>query len=161
MVLGVCRRVLGNAHDAEDAFQATFLVLARKTAAGHPPDSLPAWLHTIAHRLALKHRQAQKCRQQREMQSAQTTETIPSRDPLDQLTAREMLQALDEELQLLPESYRLPLILCCLEGRTQDEAADILGWTPGSVRGRLHRGRLGQLQRQVRLEESAKSTDTS
>src|SRR5262249_44343098 len=53
----------------------------------------------------------------------------------------EMLQALDEELQRLPTSYRLPLILCCLEGRTQDEAADMLGWTPDSLRGRLHRGR--------------------
>jgi RNA polymerase sigma factor (sigma-70 family) len=141
MVLGVCRRVLGNVHDAEDVFQATFLVLARKAAEGRPPDSLPAWLHAVAHRLALKHRQSQKRRQNRETRSAQTAETTPPPDPLDQLTAREMLRVLDEELQRLPESYRLPLLLCWLEGRTQDEAADMLAWTPGSVRGRLHRGR--------------------
>jgi RNA polymerase sigma factor (sigma-70 family) len=141
MVLGVCRRLLGNDHDAEDVFQATFLVLARKAAGGHPPDSLPAWLHGTAHRLALKHRQTQKRRQNRETRSAQTAETAQSPDPFDQLTVREMFQALDEELQRLPEINRLPLILCYLEGRTQDEAAEMLGWTPGSVRGRLQRGR--------------------
>src|SRR5262249_49158433 len=131
----------GNECDAEDAFQATFLVLTRKAAAIHPPSSLPAWLHGVAHSLALKHRQAQKRRQNRETRNAQATEAPSSPDPLDQLTAREMLQVLDEELQRLRESYRLPLILCWLEGRTQDEAADVLGWTPDSVRGRLHRGR--------------------
>jgi RNA polymerase sigma factor (sigma-70 family) len=141
MVLGVCRRVLGNAHDAEDVFQATFLVLTRRAAGLRQPNALSAWLHGVAHRLALKHRQTQKCRQHHETKSAQSAEAVPPRDPLDQLTAREMLQALDEELQRLREPYRLPLILCCLEGRTQDEAADILGWTPDSLRGRLHRGR--------------------
>jgi RNA polymerase sigma factor (sigma-70 family) len=140
MVLGVCRRLLGNDHDAEDVFQATFLVLARKAAGGHPPDSLPAWLHGTAHRLALKHRQTQKRRQNRETRSEQTDGNV-SPDPFNQLTAREVFQALDEELQRLPEINRLPLILCYLEGRTQDEAAEMLGWTPGSVRGRLQRGR--------------------
>src|SRR5262249_40567371 len=139
MVLGVCRRVLGNAHDAEDTFQATFLVLTRKAAGFHPPSALPAWLHGVAHSLALKHLQTQRRRQHGETRSAKIAGTAPP-DPLDQLTAREMLQVLDEELQRLPESYRLPLILCWLEGRTQDEAAGVLGWTPGSVRGRLHRG---------------------
>src|SRR5262245_12820267 len=141
MVLSVCRRVLGNVHDAEDAFQATFLVLTRKAASIRPPSSLPAWLHGVAHSMALKQRQTQSRRQGREMRSARTAGTTPLPDPLDQLTAREMLQTLDEELQRLRESYRLPLILCWLEGHTQDEAADMLGWTLDSVKGRLKRGR--------------------
>jgi RNA polymerase sigma factor (sigma-70 family) len=141
MVLGVCRRVLGNLHDAEDVFQAVFLVLARKAASIRPSNSLPAWLHGVAHRLALKHRQAQIRRQHREARTAKAAEVPPPSDPLEQLTGREILQALDEELQRLRESYRLPLLLCWLEGLTQDEAAGVLGWTLPSVKARLQRGR--------------------
>jgi RNA polymerase sigma factor (sigma-70 family) len=141
MVLGVCRRLLGNDHDAEDVFQATFLALARKAADGSPPDSLPAWLHGTAHRLSLKHHQTEKRRQNREARTGQAAEAVPPSDPSSQLTVQEMFQALNEELLQLPEINRLPLILCYLEGRTQDEAAEMLGWTPGSLRGRLQRGR--------------------
>jgi RNA polymerase sigma factor (sigma-70 family) len=141
MVLGVCRRLLGNTHDAEDVFQATFFVLARQATAGRVPNSLPAWLHGVARRLALKHRRDQRSRARFEARSVQANGGRLPGDPLEQLTARELLQAVDEELQRLPDAYRQPLILCCLEGRTQDEAAGMLGWTAGSVRGRLQRGR--------------------
>ena len=140
MVLGLCRRVLRDAHAAEDAAQATFLVLARRAAAIRRPETLAAWLHHTARNLALNHLRAEARRRQREQQC---TRPVPAAcpDPLDELTVRELLAIFDEEVQRLPERYRLPLIHCCLEGRTQEEAAGLLGWTPGSVKGRLERGR--------------------
>jgi RNA polymerase sigma factor (sigma-70 family) len=141
MALGVCRRVLRDAQDAEDAAQAAFLVLARKAATLRRPDALAGWLHGVARHLALKCCRAGDRRRERETRGARVASPLPPPDPLDQLTAREMLQVLDEELQRLPEVYRVPVILCCLEGRTQDEAAAQVGWTPGSLRGRLERGR--------------------
>jgi RNA polymerase sigma factor (sigma-70 family) len=140
MVHGVCRRVLRDVQEAEDVFQATFLVLARKAASLRHPDRLAAWLHVTARQLALKSLRAAVRRRQREKCGASINPTA-SADPLDELSARELLQVLDEELQRLPEVYRLPLLLCGLEGRTQEEAARLLGWTPGSVKGRLERGR--------------------
>jgi RNA polymerase sigma factor (sigma-70 family) len=107
MVLGVCRRVLPDAEDAEDAFQATFLVLARKAAALRHPDRLAAWLHVTARQLALKSRRAAVRRQQRERRGPPINSTT-SADPLDELTGRELLQVLDEEMQRLSEVYRLP-----------------------------------------------------
>src|SRR5262245_17510871 len=116
MVLGACRRILNGTQDAEDACQATFLVLARRAAAIHKPESLAAWLHGTAIRLALRCRRAEVRRRCRESRSAQVN-TAPSQpDPLDELSARELLAILDEELQRLPEANRLPLILCLLEG---------------------------------------------
>ncbi|HEY7311970.1 MAG TPA: sigma-70 family RNA polymerase sigma factor [Gemmataceae bacterium] len=140
MVLGVCRRVLRDHQEAEDAFQATFLALARKASSLRHPDRLAAWLHVTARQLALKARRTAERRRQRE-RCCTPIDAAASVDPLEELSAREMLQVLDEEMQRLPEVYRLPLVLCCLEGRTQEEAARLLGWTPGSVRGRLERGR--------------------
>ncbi len=137
MVLGLCRRVLGDAHDAEDAFQATFLALAQKAASIRRPESLAAWLHSTALRLALKARQAAARQQARPVRATPR----PSCSPLDELSARELLAVLDEELQRLPEIYQLPLILCCTEGLSQEEAARRLGWSRGSVKGRLERGR--------------------
>jgi RNA polymerase sigma factor (sigma-70 family) len=139
MVLGVCRRVLHDHQEAEDTCQTTFLALARKAHSLRHPDRLAAWLHVTARQLALKARRAALRRQQRER--CYPSIDTASVDPLDELSAREMLQVLDEEIQRLPEVYRLPLVLCCLEGRTQEEAARLLGWTPGSVHGRLERGR--------------------
>src|SRR5262249_45700500 len=104
------------------------------------PDRLAAWLHVTARQLALKSLRATVRRRQRETRGA-SMNPAASADPLDELSAREMLQVLDEELRRLPEVYRLPLLLCCLEGRTQEEAARLLSWTPGSVKGRLERGR--------------------
>jgi RNA polymerase sigma factor (sigma-70 family) len=148
MVLRVCRWVLGNADDAEDAFQGTFLVLARKAAAVRPREALAAWLHGVARRVALETRAAR----------TRYHETGPLReapadgraDPLAELSARELLTIIDEEIQRLPEQYRLPLIMCCLGGRSLEEAARQLGWTSGSVKGRLERGRARLHDRLVR-----------
>jgi RNA polymerase sigma factor (sigma-70 family) len=141
MVVGVCRGVLRDAHEAEDAAQATFLVLAHKAATIRRPDVLAAWLHRAARHLALKYRRADVRRREREVRSFQAAPAPAPPDPLDELSVRELLAILDEELQRLPDGYRVPLILCCLEGRTQEEAARQLGWTPGAVKGRLERGR--------------------
>ncbi len=141
MVLQVCRRVLGDAHAAADVFQAVFLVLARKAGSLHRPDALAGWLHGVARRLALKAR-ADIVRRQRHLTSTPLPDLVsPQSDPMEELSARELLGLLDDELQRLPEVYRLPMILCCLEGRTQEEAARLLGLTPGAVKGRLERGR--------------------
>jgi RNA polymerase sigma factor (sigma-70 family) len=141
MVLGVCRRVLGNAADAEDACQATFLVLAQRASSVQPAGALAAWLHGVACRVARAARSAGLRRRRRETPAPDLAPPDPRPDPLDELTAREFLLLLDEEIGRLPEVYRLPVICCCLEGRKQEEAAALLGWTPGSVRGRLARGR--------------------
>jgi RNA polymerase sigma factor (sigma-70 family) len=140
MVLRVCRHVLGNRHDAEDAFQATFLVLARKAASIRPPAYLAGWLHGVAYRVALGARTAAR-RRRREHLVSDLAPPDPHPDPLAELTAREALQILEQEVQRLPEAYRLPVVLCCLQGLSQAEAARQLGWTPGSVKGRLERGR--------------------
>lgn len=141
MVQRVCRRVLADADAANDASQAVWLVFARKAATVKPPESLAAWLHGVAWRLAQKARVTECRRLARESPSPDLSPIDPHPDPLADLTARELLNALDEEVQRLPLAYRLPVILCCLEGHTQEEAARKLGWTPGSVKGRLERGR--------------------
>lgn len=140
MVLGVCRRILGDVHEAEDAFQATFLILSRKAASLRRPEALACWLHGVAARLAYKSRAA--ARRRAGHSRTLTTEPADSQpDPLELLTVREMLGLIDKEIGALREAYRLPLVLCDLEGRTQEEAAGLLGWTLGSLRGRLLRGR--------------------
>jgi RNA polymerase sigma factor (sigma-70 family) len=140
LVWNVCRRALGDAHDAEDAFQAAFLVLFRKADTLRSPDELAGWLHGVAHRVAMKARAA-RLRQSSEKRllAEEPAEFHP--DPLAELSARELLTVLDEEVQRLPAVYRLPVVLCYLEGRSQEEAARQLGWSAGSVKGRLERGR--------------------
>jgi RNA polymerase sigma factor (sigma-70 family) len=140
LVLRLCRRLLQREHDVEDAFQATFLVLARRAVAVRCRDSLAAWLHGVAYRVASRVRAAD-ARQQSKVPGAELTPPDPHPDPLDELTARELLAVVDEEVQRLPSAHRLPVVLCCLEGKSQEEAARLLGWTPGSVKGRLERGR--------------------
>jgi RNA polymerase sigma factor (sigma-70 family) len=137
MVLGVCRRALGNTPDAEDACQATFLVLARKAAAVRRGDAVGSWLYGVARRVALRLRTATARRRGREGPLAE----LPGPDTTAEATWRDGLRVLDEELSRLPDAYRAPLVLCYLEGRTQDEAARQLGWTIGTFRGRLERGR--------------------
>ncbi|HEV3443370.1 MAG TPA: sigma-70 family RNA polymerase sigma factor [Gemmataceae bacterium] len=148
MVLQVCRRILGNDDDAEDAFQGTFLVLARRAAAVQPRAALAAWLHGVARRVALKTRAARI--RYHEAGPLLEAPADGRADPLAELSARELLTIIDGEIQRLPERYRLPLILCCLDGRSLEEAARQLGWTSGSVKGRLERGRARLHDRLVR-----------
>jgi RNA polymerase sigma factor (sigma-70 family) len=137
LVSGVCRRVLQNDHDAEDAFQATFLVLSRKAASISWHESVKHWLYEVAYRVALR---ARAHRQRRQAQERQAAAACHAGGP-GEVSWREVQLALDEELQRLPAKYRAPLLLCYLEGHTQEEAARQLGWSPGAVRGRLWRGR--------------------
>ncbi len=141
VVLRVCRRVLADSHAAEDALQATFLVLARRAASVRPRGAVAAWLFGVARRVALKARTAEARRRARLAGAAGNSPPRPPEDPLDRLSARELLALLDEEVARLPERYRLPVVVCCLEGRSVEEAARLLGWTDGSVKGRLERGR--------------------
>ncbi|HEY1186953.1 MAG TPA: RNA polymerase sigma factor, partial [Gemmata sp.] len=137
MVLRVCRRVLGRQEDAEDAFQATFLVLARKAGAVAWHDSIGTWLHTAAHRLAREARRGAVRRHARE-----TRRAVPAAgDALTEVTSRELLAVLDEELAALPDENRGPLILCCLEGMSGDEAARHLGCSESTVKRRLRQAR--------------------
>ncbi len=137
MVWGVCRRILHREQDAEDAFQATFLVLARQAASQQWQDSIRCWLFGVARRAALKARS----RSAKEAPRNQTAEAVDPVDPLSNLTARELFSSLDEEMERLPEQYRVVLILCCLDGKSRDEAARELNCSPGSIKGRLERGR--------------------
>ncbi len=137
MVLRVCRGVLRDGHDADDVFQATFLVLARKAAAIRKGDSVASWLYGVATRAAVQAR-ADASRRRRHEQRASA---MPPSDPTLDLTVRELHAILHEELHRLPEKYRAPLVLCYLEGLTQEEAGRRLGWSKGATRGRLDRGR--------------------
>jgi RNA polymerase sigma factor (sigma-70 family) len=141
MVLGTCRRVLGNTHDAEDVFQAVFLILARKSGSLRHPEALPGWLHGVAVRLAYKARTGAARRRSVAIDSPDAEPRDPHPDPLDALSARDLMGLIDREIARLPEVYRLPLVLCDLEERTQPEAARLLGWKLGSVRNRLLRAR--------------------
>ncbi len=137
LVLGLCRRVLRNADDAEDACQATFLVLARKAASLRKRAALGGWLHGVAYRIAANLRRARARRLRRE----QRVPTPAVYESDGDVTWRELRTVLDEELQRLPQRYRQPLILCYLEGKTRDEAAQELGAGPGALHGLLERGR--------------------
>jgi|GEM_PF-79963 len=130
-VWSACVRLAGR--DAEDAFQAVFLILSRK--AGTVNGSLPAWLHAVTRRVAANLRR--NARRRNEVES--TVRPLEART--DDVSLREGLALLDEELSRLPERYRAVLIVCCLEGRSRDEAAAQLGWSEGQVKGRLERAR--------------------
>jgi RNA polymerase sigma-70 factor (ECF subfamily) len=136
MVLGVCRRLLHDAHEAEDAFQATFLVLVHKARAIGRPEQLGPWLHGVAYRTAARSRQAAR-RRAREREAA----APPGDDPADEAAWRELRQVLDEELRRLAPKYRAPLVLFYLEGKTTEEVARQLGCPKGTVLSRLARGR--------------------
>jgi RNA polymerase sigma factor (sigma-70 family) len=127
MVLRCCRRILGDVPEVEDAFQAVFVVLARKAAVLKQPDALAGWLHGVSRRVALKARTKIACRASQTPLPDELPDTRS--DPLARLTARELLTVLDEEVAHLPRAQRSAVVLCCLEGRTQEEAARQLGWS--------------------------------
>jgi RNA polymerase sigma factor (sigma-70 family) len=137
MVLGLCWRVLRQRQDAEDAFQAAFLVLARKAGAIRKREALAGWLYSVAFRAANKLRAARARRQAREAPWRDLPQGGCPDDPGGQETQR----VLEEELNRLADKYRAPLLLCCVQGRTRDEAAQQLGWGLAVLRGRLDRGR--------------------
>ena len=137
MVLRACQRVLHNWHDAEDAFQAAFMVLARKAGSRKWDESVGTWLYLVAYRLALKIRAGRDRRSRHNICPVEHA----SEDPLVVASDRELSGVLDEELSRLPEKCRAPLVLCSLEGFTRDEAARHLGWSLGTFRRRLEQGR--------------------
>jgi RNA polymerase sigma factor (sigma-70 family) len=137
MVYNVCRRILGDSPDAEDAFQATFLVLVRKGSGLRDPGRLANWLYGVAYR------SARKVRTQRALHArSQRWASIPSSSSeVRDMTYEELHAILDEEISQLPEKYALPLVLCYLEGKTNAQAAAALGWPEGSMSRRLSRAR--------------------
>ncbi|HVS34983.1 MAG TPA: sigma-70 family RNA polymerase sigma factor [Gemmataceae bacterium] len=133
MVLSVCRRVLHHAQDAEDAFQATFLVLARKAGSVGGREAVAGWLYRVAYRAALAARAHRGRREARERQ----VEAMPHPIAPPEDDQRELLEMLDRELARLPEKYRLPVVLCELEGRSRKDAAKQLGLPEGTLSSRL------------------------
>ncbi len=136
LVLRACRSVLSEATAAEDAFQATFLVLARRASQLTQPGSLAGWLHAAAIRIARDARRAEVRARRREYAWVPTTPASP-----DDLTWRELRTILDTELAALPEKYRVPLVLCYLQELSYEEAARRAGCSVGALRGRLERGK--------------------
>jgi RNA polymerase sigma factor (sigma-70 family) len=135
MVLGVCRRILRNEHDAEDAFQATFLVLARKAGSVQPREAVGNWLYGVAYRTALEARTVNARRRGREKLTGALPERAAGyREP-------ELREVLDRELSRLPDKYRLPIVLCELEGRSRQAVARQLGLPEGTLSSRLATGR--------------------
>jgi RNA polymerase sigma factor (sigma-70 family) len=146
MVLGVCRRVLHHADLVEDAFQATFLVLVRSAASIRKQASVGSWLYGVAHRVAVKAKARAAKRRARERRSV----AMPRPEPLDEMTWHELRAVLDEELTRLPEKYRAAVVLCYLEGRSQEQAARQLGCPRSSLSSRLGRARTLLRQRLTR-----------
>jgi RNA polymerase sigma factor (sigma-70 family) len=136
MVLAVCGRILRDAHEAEDAFQATFLVLVHKARSIGRPELLGAWLHGVAYRAAAQARQAAR-RRAREREAV----AMPQDDPSVEVMWRDLRGVLDEELGRLAHKYRAPLVLVYLEGKSTEEAARLIGCPKGTVLSRLARGR--------------------
>jgi RNA polymerase sigma factor (sigma-70 family) len=145
MVLRVCRGVLADAHDTQDAFQATFLVLVQKARGLWVQDSLGPWLHQVAYRTASCARSAAARRRRHEATAAVVAARETPAEP-----DTELGRVLHEVIEGLPERYRAPLVLCDLEGRSHDQAARHLGWPVGTVKSRLSRGRQRLRDRLVR-----------
>jgi RNA polymerase sigma factor (sigma-70 family) len=137
MVLRVCQSVLRERHDAEDAFQATFLVLVRKAASIRKRSSVVSWLHGVAFRVASCQKVATARRRGYERKVAESEVA-----PTDDNDRQDLASVLHEELDRLPDKYRTPIVLCYFEGLSHEQAARQLLWPVGTVRSRLARGRL-------------------
>jgi RNA polymerase sigma factor (sigma-70 family) len=137
LVFGVCTQVLRNPHDAEDCFQATFLVLARKAAAIRRHESLATWLHRVAFYIASTARTDAVRRMTHERQAMSMT----GPGAVGEIAVQDWQPLLHAEVDRLPEKYRIPVVLCYLEGKTHEGAARQLGWPLGTVKGRLARAR--------------------
>jgi RNA polymerase sigma factor (sigma-70 family) len=136
----------GKSADAEDAFQATFLVLMRKAVSVRSRRSIANWLYGVAYRVCNEALKKNRRRQRREWK----VQELGVRDRLDEISVREAREVIDAELSRLSENYRAPLVLCYLEGATRDEAAKQLGWSLATLKRRLDRGRVllaGRLRR--------------
>ncbi len=158
MVLGTCRRRLSDPHDVEDAFQATFLILARRAHTLRDGDCLGAWLHGVARKVAARARSRSIRLRSREQPNPNALAIAPDTRPDD---ARDLLELVERELARLPASYRHAFELCCLDGLTQSEAARILLATPDQIRGRLERARVllrERLAKQGILPETQRAT---
>ncbi len=136
MVLRVCRRVLRNEADAEDAFQATFLVLVRKARSVRPPGMVGNWLYGVAHNTARNLKAMNLRRRQKEREAGAAPKQAAPEEAWEEVKG-----LLDRELPALPDKYRAPIVLCDLEGKTIHEAARQFGWPQGTVATRLARGR--------------------
>ncbi len=146
ILFSVCRRLLDNSHDAEDALQAAFLVLVRRTRSIRRKESVGSWLFGVAEHIALKTRARDAARRNRERE----TGILRSARPADDISKQELYTALDEAIGSLPEKYRAPIILCYLEGRSMDQAARELNCPKTSLARLLEKGRemlRGKLER--------------
>ncbi len=137
-VLGVCRRILQDPHEAEDAFQATFVVLVRRAPSIQDPETLGNWLRGVAMRIANRIRRDAARRRERERRKAEMSPTLYHQDQHQRIETRRVLL---EELERLPSSYQVPLRWCLLENQTHEEAAERLGLPLGTLKSRLLRGR--------------------
>ncbi|MCI0700749.1 MAG: sigma-70 family RNA polymerase sigma factor, partial [Planctomycetia bacterium] len=139
MVLATCRRILHpDIHTADDAFQTTFLVLATKATAVHPPERVGAWLHGVAVHVAKK---AKSWVRKIAPSAPSNLDKVPAKLIETDSDAAELRAKLDEVLAGLPFKYRAAIVLCDLEGRSRAEAASVLGWSEGTLSGRLARAR--------------------
>jgi RNA polymerase sigma factor (sigma-70 family) len=134
MVLGTCRRILGDTHEADDAFQAVFLVFVRKAASVASRETVGGWLYGVAYRTALAARTRRRRHRAREKQ----VEAMPQPTVEPEDTWRELKPLLDKELSRLPEKFRVPVVLCDLEGLPRRQVARQLGLPEGTLSSRLH-----------------------
>ena len=151
MVLGVCRRMLRDGHDVEDAFQATFLVLVKRAGSIRDPGRLGPWLHGVARRVAMRARaEAARRRSHQDLSGPAVVAEEPAVRPASRAEGDDVLGVIDEEVARLPSRYRDAVVLCDLEGRSYAEAARRLSCPMGTLQSRLARGRARLRTRLVR-----------